>query len=113
MSVADDVKEIFEKMPEAFLPEKASNLDVTIQINLNGEGGGQWMLKIANGQLSVGEGLADSPKLTLTMAASDYVALTRGEANAMSLFMAGKIEVEGDVTLALKFEQMFDKDYQS
>ena len=112
MSVADDVKEIFEKMPEAFLPEQASNLDVTIQINLNGEGGGQWMLKIADGQLSVEEGLADSPKLTLTMAASDYVALSRGEANAMNLFMAGKIQVEGDVTLAMKFEQMFDRDYQ-
>ena len=113
MSGADDVKEIFEKMPEAFLPEKAGNLDVTIQIILSGEGGGQWMLKIANGQISIDEGLADSPKLTLTMAASDYVALSRGEASAMNLFMAGKIKVEGDVTLAIKFEEMFDKDYQS
>ena len=113
MSVADDVKEIFEKLPEAFLPEQAGDLSATIQINLSGEGGGQWMVKIAGGQIAIDEGLADSPKLTLTMAASDYVALSRGEANAMNLFMAGKIQVEGDVTLAMKFEQMFDRDYQS
>jgi putative sterol carrier protein len=113
MSVADDVKEILEKMPEAFLPEKASNLNVTIQLELSGEGEGQWILKIANGQISIDEGLADSPNLTLSMAASDYVALSRGEVNSLNLFMAGKIEVKGDVTLAMKFEEMFDKNYQS
>ena len=42
------------------------------------------------------------------MAASDYVALSLGEANAMGLFMAGKIKVKGDVMLAMKFQEMFD-----
>jgi putative sterol carrier protein len=108
MSVADDVKEIFEKMPEAFLPEKASGLNATIQIELTGEGGGQWAIEIANGKISIDEAQANSPNMTLSMPASDYVAITRGEANPMNLFMAGKIKVAGDVTLAMKFQDMFD-----
>jgi putative sterol carrier protein len=43
------------------------------------------------------------------MEASDYVALVNGEANPMNLFMAGKIKVEGDITLAMKFQEMFDQ----
>ena len=44
------------------------------------------------------------------MEASDYVALSLGEANPMGLFMAGKIEVQGDVMLAMKFQELFDRD---
>ncbi len=107
MSVTDNVKEIFAKMPEVILADKAIGLNKTIQIDLSGEGGGQWILKIADGQISVDEGLADAPNLTLRMEASDYVALVNGEANPMSLFMAGQIKVEGDITLAMKFQEMF------
>ncbi|MBN1992922.1 MAG: SCP2 sterol-binding domain-containing protein [Anaerolineae bacterium] len=109
MSVADDVQEIFAKMPAAFLPDKAAGLNKTILIDLNGEGGGQWALKIADGQISVSEGQIDSPNLALRMAASDYVALVNGQANPMNLFMAGKIKVEGDVMLAMKFQEMFER----
>jgi putative sterol carrier protein len=42
------------------------------------------------------------------MEARDYVALTRGEANPMNLFMSGKIKLQGDMTLAMKFQEMFD-----
>ena len=109
MSVADDVNEIFEKMPQAFLPEKAANLNAAIQLELSGEGGGDWVLKIANGTIAVTPGRTSTPNLTLTMAATDYIALSRGEANPVSLFMAGKIKLQGDMTLAMKFPDMFDR----
>lgn len=109
MSVADDVNEIFEKMPQAFLPEKAANLNATIQLELSGEGGGDWVLKIANGTIAVAPGRTSTPNLTLTMAATDYIALSRGEANPVNLFMAGKIKLQGDMTLAMKFPDMFDR----
>ncbi len=108
MSTADDIKEIFEKMPEAFRPEKAGNLKATIQLDLSGDGGGQWAIKIAGGEISVAEEQANSPDLTLAMAASDYVAISHGQVNPMNLFMAGKIKLEGDMGLALKFQDLFD-----
>ena len=107
MSVADDVQEIFDKMPQAFQADKAAGVNATVQLNLNGDGGGDWKVEIANGQISAEQGNAASPDLTLAMDASDYVALTRGEANAMGLFMAGKIQLQGDMTLAMKFQEMF------
>jgi putative sterol carrier protein len=107
MSVNDDLKEIFNQMPGAFLPEKAAGMNKTIQIDLNGDGGGQWAIKIANGSVSIDQGQVDTPNLTLRMAASDYVELAHGRANPMSLFMAGKIQVEGDISLAMKFQEIF------
>jgi putative sterol carrier protein len=109
MSNADDLKEIFEKMPAAFVPDKAANVNATVQLELTGEGASDWALKIANGAISITEGRADAPNLTLTMAADDYVALSRGEINPMNLFIAGKITLQGDMTLAMKFQEMFDR----
>lgn len=110
MSVADDIQEILSKMPQAFVPEKAANLDSTIQLDLTGDGGGQWAIKIAKGDIAIAEGPADPADLTLTMPAEDYVALSLGEVNPVSLFMSGKIKVQGDLTLALRFQELFDKD---
>ncbi len=109
MSAADDVREILDRMPEAFVSENAAGLDATIQLDLTGEGGGQWAIKIDNGTIAIDEGQAASPNLTLSMEASDYAALSLGEANPMGLFMAGKIKVQGDVMLAMKFQELFDR----
>ena len=109
MSGVDGLKEIFEKMPDAFLPEKAANLNATIQLELTGEGAGDWVVKIANGAIAIDEGRTEAPNLTLTMAANDYVALSRGEVNPVNLFMAGKVKLQGDMTLAMKFPEMFDR----
>jgi putative sterol carrier protein len=109
MSIADDISQIFEKMPNAFLPEKAANVNAAIQLELTGEGAGDWILQVANGTISVNPGQVATPNLILTMAASDYVSLSHGEADPMNLFMAGKIKLQGDMTLAMKFPEMFDR----
>ena len=110
MSVADQVKEIFEKMPAAFRPEKAGNIRGVIQLELTGEGGGNWIIRINNGQIAIEEGQVSPADLTLGMAASDYVAITRGELNPANAFIAKKISVQGNMTMAMKFPEMFDRD---
>lgn len=107
MSVADDIQEIFKEMPSVFLPEKAAGLNKTIQIDLSGEGGGQWFIKLADGNIAIDEGQAETSHLTLRMTAGDFVDLVHGRANAMALFMGGKVKVEGDITLAMKFQEIF------
>lgn len=109
MSTAEDVRKIFRHLPDVFMPEKANGVSAIIQIELSGEGAGNWIVKIAEGKLEVGEGLADSPAMILQMAASDYVALSRGEVNPIALLKTGRVKFQGDMGLALKFQQMFNR----
>jgi putative sterol carrier protein len=109
MTLAIEVRKIFAKMPAAFLPHKTADLNAIFQIELTGEAGGNWTLAVTNGSLTIIEGTAQTPNLTLTMSASDYIAISRGEANPVNLFMAGKVKLQGDMGLALKFQEMFDR----
>lgn len=109
MTVADQVREIFEKMPGAFLPEKAGNMQGVIQLELTGEGGGNWIIRVNDGQIAIEEGQVAAADLTLGMAASDYVAITRGELSPVNAFVAKKINVQGNMTMAIKFPEMFDR----
>jgi len=109
MSVADDLKEVLDKIPDALVPEKAAGVNAIVQLNLSGDGGGDWHMTIANGQVVVDEGQAASPDVSLEMDAADYVDITKGDGNPMTMFMAGKIKVQGNISIAMKFQDLFDK----
>ena len=99
--------DIFKEMPNRFKADKAGDLDVTVQFDLTGDDGGQWYVQIADGACNVQDGIADSPKATIRMDASDYVDMTTGKLNAMAAFMSGKVKVEGDLNTVMKIQQIF------
>ncbi|MBN2472870.1 MAG: SCP2 sterol-binding domain-containing protein [Anaerolineae bacterium] len=108
MPSKEEINAFIARMPELFLPEKAAGLNTIIQLDLSGENGGSWWIRIADGQCEIQEGQADSPQMTLKSTADDLYAVLSGEANAISSFMQGKIKVQGDMALALKMQTMFD-----
>ena len=67
-------------------------------------GEGAWTLNLSELSLTEGEGDADC---TVTMESEDFMAMVNGEANGQQLFMMGKLMIEGDMTLALRLEQVF------
>lgn len=99
--------EIFAQMPDAFQAEKAGNLRATIQFNLSGEGGGDWAVAIADGTCTIIEGQGEKPELTIGMAANDFVEMITGDLQPMVAFMQGKIRLQGDTSLALRFQELF------
>jgi putative sterol carrier protein len=99
--------EIFAEMPEAFLADKAGDMRATYQFNLSGEGGGDWAVTVADGACTVAEGQAEKPSLTIGMAADDFVKMVSGELQPVVAFMQGKIKLQGDTNLALKFSEIF------
>lgn len=101
------IQDMIAVMPQYFVPEAAAGLNATLQLELTGEGGGLWHLIIADQQLKINDGQAATPSMTLKMAASDYLAMTNGQANAMQMFMSGKIKVGGDMSLAMKMQSLF------
>lgn len=109
MPIPDTAKEIVEAMPSAFVPERAKSLKATYQFELTGQGGGNWVLEIANQQCQVKEGIAVEPDATISLAAADYVALVKGELDAVGAFMRGKLKVKGNVGLAMKALNLFQR----
>ncbi len=72
MSLPDTAKEIIEAMPNAFVPERAKGLKATYQFELTGEGGGNWVIEIADQQCQVREEVAAEPDATISLAATYY-----------------------------------------
>ena len=99
--------QIFANMPKVFDAEKAGDLNAEVQFNLSGEGGGTWHVIVADGICTSGEGPVEAPTATISMEASDYVAMIDGELNAMEAFMQQKIRVEGDLAMVMKFQTVF------
>jgi putative sterol carrier protein len=98
-----------EKMSEAS-DKIAKNASLAKQIGavykfvLSGEGGGTWIMD-----------LRDDPKVvesdgeaqcTLTLAASDYVDMMEGRVQGQALFFMGKLQIEGDMGLAMKLQSL-------
>jgi putative sterol carrier protein len=101
------VAELMEKMPGAFLPEKAQGVDAVIQFKFTGAEAGEWNATIKDGNVAVAQGTHPSPKMTLTADSADYVKIITGELDGMQAFMQGKIKLAGDLNLAMKLMQMF------
>ena len=107
--MSSQVKELIEAMPLAFVPEKAGNAKAAIQFNLTGEEGGKWVADVADGKCQVREEVIPQPDVTVTMAANDYVALTKGKLDPIQAFMGGKIKVTGNVGLMMQLLQWFKR----
>ncbi len=101
------VKELMERMPGAFLPEKAEGVDAVIQFSL-GEEGGDWVCSIKDKQCTVEPGKAQNPNLTLSADAANYIDLVTGKLNPMTAIATKKIELKGDLNLAMKYMNLFD-----
>jgi len=102
------VSQLMEKMPDAFLPEKAMGVNAVIHFKFTGTDAGDWNAKIADGKVAVAQGEPiEKATMTLTSDSNDYVKIFTGELDGMNAFMQGKIKLGGDLNLAMKLMQMF------
>lgn len=101
------IKDLMEKMPGAFVPEKAGDADVVIQFHFTGDQQSDWFTTIKDGTCVVAEGEAENPTLALTAEAQDYIDVILGEMDGMKAFMQGKLKLAGDLNLAMKMMNFF------
>ena len=101
------VQELMNRMPKAFMPEKAEGVDTVIQYHLTGDEGGDWIITIKDGKCTVEPGVAQNPKMTLTADSQDYKDVITGKSNAMQAFMQGKLKLAGDLNMAMKLTNFF------
>jgi putative sterol carrier protein len=102
------ISDLMEKMPGAFIPEKAVGVDAVVHFKFTGEEPCEWNAVIKEGACVVAQGIPHSkPTMTLTSDSADYIKIFTGELDGMQAFMQGKIKLAGDLNLAMKLTQMF------
>lgn len=104
------VKEVVDWLRKHFRVDAAEGLEVAYQIDLAGPGGGSLWVRIGDGQLRVSEGSDPQPDVTLRLAAVDFFGVLAGTANPDLLFMDDRIEIDGDLSLALKLRSLFSRE---
>ncbi len=87
-------------------PAKMKGVSAVYQFDLSGDGGGVFHTVVDDGKATVVEAAHDNPNITITMTAEDFAAMLEGKLNATSAFMAGKLKVKGDMSLAMKLQSL-------
>ena len=101
------VKELVFNHEKAFMPEKAAGLEAVIQYHLTGDQAGDYIITIKDDKCSVAEGVAENPVMTMTADGSYFGDVLLGKADGMKGFMEGKLQLAGDLNLAMKLTSFF------
>jgi putative sterol carrier protein len=65
------------------------------------EGERRYWLRAENGQIDMGSGDVPNPDATITQDYDSAVALARGELNAVSAYMTGKLKISGNLMMLM------------
>ena len=101
---AKSVREIMDGVSQRFDSAVWGEKDSVLQFDIEGEGGGQWTAHIANGAVEVTEGLSEDPDMSFSTDSDTFIALANGDLDGMSAFMSGKVNISGNLSLALKLQ---------
>jgi putative sterol carrier protein len=102
--VPESVREFFENDLPNIDPSKLEGMTNTYAFDI--DGAGQWTVAIADGAVDVREGL-DEADCTISASEETLMKVARGEQNATSAYMTGKLKIKGDMGAALKLQKLF------
>lgn len=109
--MAVDIQNLFnEQLPQAVQKNAAAAQEIgaKYQMNVTGDGGGEWYLDLTASGPKVEKGNPGGADCTITVTAEDFQKLHENpQANGMQLFFAGKLKVAGNQMLAMKLQKLF------
>jgi putative sterol carrier protein len=105
--------EIFNRMAEHVEPEKARGTDAVVHFKIHDRpaelGGGydHYEVVFENGRCTASDQPEREPNVTLKVGPVDFLKLAASKASGPTLFMTGKLKLEGDVMLASRLTGFF------
>ena len=109
MHPMSDIKAMMARMIESFDPAAARGVNAHFQINITGDGGGVYTLKVADQKVEVLSNVVQNPTVAIEVSAANWAAILSGELDAANAFMTGKLRISGDMSQMLKFREMFKR----
>lgn len=104
-----NLENLMQQALAAFQPEAAAGVNARVQFNITGNQGGNWVATIKDQKLSVEPGVAENPNLTIGADTQDIFNLISGKLNPMRAFMLGKVQIKGDMNLAMRLASLFKR----
>jgi putative sterol carrier protein len=109
--MAVDIQKLFNEQIPAQLAshsDAAKQVGAKFQMNITGDGGGEWFIDVSDSGPSIKAGNPGGADCTITIASEDFQKLHENpQANGMQLFFAGKLKVAGNQMLAMKLQKLF------
>jgi putative sterol carrier protein len=110
--MAVDIQKLFNETLPAGLAkhaDSAKQVGAKFQMNITGEGGGEWFIDLTDSGPSATASNPGNADCTITITAEDFQKLHENpQANGMQLFFSGKLKVSGNPTLAMKLQKLFE-----
>ena len=100
-------QQVFDFYRQYFRPEEAADLNLTAWLHLEGENGGDWVFRIANGSLTIAPGTTENADFTLRATAADFLAIANGEMDAMKAYFTRKLRFTGSLSRAMQLLNRF------
>jgi putative sterol carrier protein len=106
----DILDDIFRRMSEHVDGDRAGDVTTVLHWKIydRPEGGyDHYEVVLEGGTCTVSESPGREPAITLKLKPADFLKLVSGHASGPTLFMTGKLKLEGDVMLASRLTSMF------
>lgn len=102
------VKDVFAELERrvAANPAKVQGINAVFQFTLSGEEPGEWQVKLEAGAAEIVEGTPHSPGVTISMTSGDFKEMVGGNLNPAQAFMSGRLRLQGDMSLAMKLQNV-------
>ena len=106
----DIVEDIFRRMAEHVDPDRARDVTAVVHWKIYDRPGGgydHYEVVLEGGTCAVSESPSREAAITLKLKPADFLKLVSGNASGPTMFMTGKLKLEGDVMLASRLTSMF------
>jgi len=105
----ETVSDLVHVYPDYFNAAAAEGIDGVVFLDLDGEKGGQFAITIKDQEIEIEEGVVpEDPTVTIKTTGERWLQINRGDANPMTLMMTGKLKISGSMSMATKFQGLFD-----
>jgi putative sterol carrier protein len=104
--------EIFRRMSEHFLPDRARYVNVVVSWRFSGgeteDGYDRFQTVIEDGLCVSSTDLSRTPDTTITLSVDDFIRMATGNAAVATMFVTGRVKVKGEYAPAVRLSSYFD-----